>query len=166
MRKLTDLQLAQIPEMREKGMSYAAIGRWFGVSPGAIQHRCRQNGWQGPGPRTRLTDDQVDQIAELRERGWSCERIARKFGVTAGGVQYRCLRVGARSPRSKAVQPPQRPSERQLFGKRCRPFTADEDAKLLELVRSGMKVTHVARELGRRDVRLRLMTLELKAELT
>lgn len=116
---------------------------------------------------SKLTSAQVEEMAELRERGWSYQRLGDRYGVSATAIHYRCLSVGALSPRSCPPRPADRRKPGQGFGGRCVPFSVEEDERLLTLARSGLKTDRIADELGRprTSTRIRLMTLELKADL-
>jgi len=99
----------------------------------------------------------LDRMAELRERGLSYARIAELFTaegvkVSRDAIEWQCFRLGV-------VPPPGTPYERA--GQIVRPFTAEEDARLLALEAQGLNASRIARLLGRRpqSIRARLLTL-------
>lgn len=118
------------------------------------------------GGRRILTDPQVDEMASLREQGWTLRAIADRFTaagtkVSVGSIGWQCLRVGADLPAEKR-RPIDRRSGPIVRGTHViRPFTPDEDQKLLALEESGMAIAAIGREIGRRQnsVRGRLMVL-------
>jgi len=104
------------------------------------------------GRRPSLTDEQKDLIAELREgRGWSYARIAIKLKIAEGSVSWYCLKQGIEKPGRKIPvlrQPQTKPFTRH--GRTVRPFSPEEDAKMLELSAEGLKPAAIARALGNR----------------
>lgn len=126
------------------------------------------------GPRI-LTDAQIDEMAELREQGRTYQQIANHFGtrgitISAGSIQWQCMRVGADLPPERRRPSCRRhePSFRRN-GHVLRPFTADEDERLLEFERAGLPISEIGRRIGRKQnsVRARLMVLarrEARAE--
>lgn len=117
---------------------------------------------------SKLKPDQVNELAELRESGWSFARLAARYGVSTGAIHYRCLTVGALSPKSRPiVAGAARKNAARGFGGRVKHFTLDEDAQLLAMARTGAKIETIAAALNRArtSVRIRLLTLELKADL-
>lgn len=117
-----------------------------------------------------LSDAQIDTMAELREKGWSARRIADWFTargtkISAGSIYWQCLRIGADVPQHRRQTMKRRLANNPagyVRGKHMvRPFTKDEDQKLLELERSGASVGDMAVALARKEnsVRGRLYTL-------
>lgn len=106
-------------------------------------------------------------MAELLEIGWSFEKISRHFArqgrkISASAISWQCLRAGADSPPaqwSRSSSTSRKPSVRGGFV--VRPFTPDEDRRLLELDQQGLGPSAIGRELGRRGNSIigRLMTL-------
>ncbi|MFB0875489.1 MULTISPECIES: hypothetical protein [unclassified Sphingobium] len=116
--------------------------------------------------RCRLSDEQLDEMARLRERGWGPGRIAEHFThagtpISGSSINWQCMRLGADAParlRGRSSAP------RETYwrnGRPCRPWTAEDDAKLIELEQAGVKLHIVAQRLGRANssVRGRLLTL-------
>lgn len=106
-----------------------------------------------------LSDAQLDEMAELREEGMSHKAIAGHFTksgtpITASAIAYQCLRLGVVPATARAT-----------LGGSCgaqgRPFTAEEDARLLDLAGQGVGRQAIARTLGRapNSVTARLYTL-------
>jgi hypothetical protein len=109
-------------------------------------------------PRQKLTREQIDEIVRLREdEKWTTHRIAKHTGISQAGVNYQLLRAGVDPWDAENHPPTQKPR---------RPFTPEEDARLLALGREGKGPWQIARALDRPDtsVRIRLMTLEVRAE--
>jgi hypothetical protein len=105
---------------------------------------------------SKLSSAEIDEIVRLREeQRVSTRRIARRIGCSQAAVNYQLLRNG--------VDPFDRPGSRinQKGG-----FSADEDARLLQLVRDGVPVHRAAIALGRpkTSALMRLMLLEVRAE--
>ena len=112
------------------------------------------------------TPAQRDIIVDLRERhGWSIKRIANYTGLTPGTVQYWVNRLGAWPEGRK---PPRQSRTRPYLrnGRLVRPFTADEDAKILEMRRQGESLSAIGRCIGRphNSVLMRLDQLNMWAE--
>lgn len=104
----------------------------------------------------KLTEAQIDQIVALGERGKSGAQVAAITGLPEATVNYRLLRNG--------IDPwPKHASHRRQYHPGA--FSADEDARMLELAKT-LPIYHVARAMGRAptSVRIRLMTLEIRAE--
>lgn len=116
---------------------------------------------------TKLSQEQVGELAELRERGWSYARLAARYGVSSAAIHYRCLTAGALSPRSQGLRAGDDRKPLQGFGGLRHPFSPEEDARLLRLARQGEKMHRIAELMGRprTSVRIRLLTIELKADL-
>jgi hypothetical protein len=132
------------------------------------------------GPRPILNPDQIEQMADMRERGWTIVRIATYFTergtpVSCGSIQWQCLRVGADLPvhkRRRSSGAPGRTISRAGSDRSRHSvtfFSPEEDARLVEMDKAGVRVCDIARELGRQpnSVRGRLMILsrlEARAE--
>lgn len=113
-----------------------------------------------------LSDQQIDEMCALRERGWSAERISQHFAATGtkvspGSIHWQCLQHGADVPKRfrKASHAPHRAYQRN--GHPVRPYTAEDDAKLLELEAQGLGMAAIGRAIGRKpnSVRGRLLTI-------
>lgn len=146
------------------GLSNAAIAAMIGIGSStvtALTGRAER-------PHQKLTSDQIDDLIERRERGWSYERLAQRYGVTPGAIHYQCLKHGAVSPHQRRTETPVHPTVHTTrAGKQQRRFTADEDRVLLALEAEGLKVSEIARRLGRpvTSTRVRLMMLALREDL-
>lgn len=105
---------------------------------------------------SRLTDEQKAEIVRYGDRGKKGQWIAARMGLKPATVHYQLLRAGI---------DPWDSSKRNNARSQPGAFSADEDARLLELAKS-MKVSHIAKALGRArtSVIIRLMTLEVRAE--
>ena len=104
---------------------------------------------------TRLSDAQKEQIVALREKGKRVTFIASRVGCSEGSVLYHCLRNGLD------------PFDNATLGRRGKgAFSEEEDARLIALEESGMKLHHIAATLNRprTSTRMRLMLLCARAE--
>ena len=103
----------------------------------------------------RLSPEQKENILSLRERGKGVKFIAGRVRCSPGAVLYHCLCNGLDPFNSERAR-----------GTHAGAFSAEEDAKLIELARSGMKLHHVAAALKRprTSTRMRLLLLEVRAE--
>lgn len=103
-------------------------------------------------PRARLSEDELERVAALRERGLSYGQIARKIGCSEGSVGWALLKLGIDIHQDKPLKPVPVSAAPIKRGKHLvRPFTQDEDARLLALEATGMKTHAIARSLGRRN---------------
>ena len=115
-----------------------------------------------------LTPEQIVELVDLRERGLSYGAIARRFGVSPGAVAWHCLKEAAERP-GQPPKPRDVPTEPRIYrrGKHVvRGFTQAEDQLLLELERTGMHLSQIAKRLGRQRNSIvgRLMTLARRDE--
>ncbi len=105
-------------------------------------------------PPRKLTDKQREKIAALREAGVPTHAIASRLGCSEGAVTWYCLVNGIEPPpgRRRRLQPvPKKPKYyKRADGRKARFFTADEDARLLEMERMGLNYTEIGRELDRK----------------
>lgn len=109
-----------------------------------------------------LSDEQIERMAEMRERGLTCGDIAAYFTrngtpVSDRTIRWQCLRVGAYKPGG-----PHKLTGRHAWGK-GRPFTRQEDAKLLAMRKGGKRIYEISKELGRphNSIIGRLLTLAM-----
>ncbi|PHY20896.1 hypothetical protein CSW59_06710 [Caulobacter sp. BP25] len=110
----------------------------------------------------RLSPSDFDQMVQMRERGRSYAVIARKLGCSIGTVSWHCLRLGAEPPKPRALKPlADGPQSVSRGDHTVRRFTAEDDAKLLEMEAQGASVSAIAKALDRRhnSITGRLMTL-------
>lgn len=112
------------------------------------------------GGRRILSDAQLDVMAELREAGRTYKWIARHFTdagtpVTESTIAWQCLRLGVISPHCTQASFSRGPT------RMGRPFTDEEDARLLALEGQGLSRAAIGRAIGRRpnSVAGRLYTL-------
>lgn len=116
---------------------------------------------------TTLSEAQRIELTSLREeRGLSYGQLAARFGVTESAAQYHCITAGALTPRRRPAcsRGPRIVACRD--GRTIRRFTAEEDARLLDLAAQGHGPKRIARMVGRASssVRMRLANLALYAE--
>lgn len=109
-----------------------------------------------------LTDAQIERMAEMRERGLSCGDIAAYFTrngtpISDRTIRWQCLRVGAYKP-----GPAHKLTGRHAWG-RGRPFTPQEDARLLTMRQAGERIGTIAKALDRphNSIIGRLLTLAM-----
>lgn len=114
-----------------------------------------------------LTDAQIDEMARLRERGWGCKRIAEHFlardgvRVSAGAINWQCMKAGADVPvRLRGTFHTNLQAYRR-GSHMVRPYSAEEDALLLQLDNQALPLSQIARRLGRKtnSVKGRMLTL-------
>tara|TARA_R110000737_G_scaffold239142_2_gene251182 strand:+ start:6419 stop:6799 length:381 start_codon:yes stop_codon:yes gene_type:complete len=116
-------------------------------------------------PGRKYSDEQCNEAAVLREAGMSTAAIAKRLGMSSGAVYWHCLRLGADTP--KASRPAAPKAGRMVVersGHVVRRFSAEEDQKMLDMEGSGVRLSEIARTLGRKrnSVEGRLMTLARK----
>lgn len=102
-----------------------------------------------------LTDRQCDQLAELREQGQTLKQIQQHFAgqsvsISTGALGWQLSRMGVDKPRHLRGPKRTAPREYHRNGQHIRSFTAEEDARLLELEQTGASLADVARELDRK----------------
>ncbi|MBO9380295.1 hypothetical protein GG804_26370 [Sphingomonas histidinilytica] len=161
-----------IMAFRAQGRSTRDIADAIGITKStvaALEASKRRDRSQPAGPRGGrriLSDAQIEKMAELRERGWSFHRIAAWFTengtpISAGAINWQCLRVGADAPPRFWGPSPKMPRSYQRNGRAVRAFTSEEDARLLELERSGVNYAEISRRMNRppNSIRGRLYTL-------
>jgi hypothetical protein len=115
-------------------------------------------------PARILTPAQIERMAQMRERGLTIGQLSQRFAaegvkISPKALYWQCLRVGAFPPGAQV-------DRRTHFG-RGRPFTAHEDATLLEMREAGAGIVEIARAVNRphNSVIGRLMTLARHEEL-
>ncbi len=118
-RQLSGAEIDAMVAMRERGMTYRAIAREFGVSFGAVYFRCLQAGAEAPKPsrvQTRrypvvmrhgrevraFTPDEDAELSRLRLDGLGLTAIARTLGRPRKSVEFRLLTLARRDERSGA----------------------------------------------------------------
>lgn len=111
---------------------------------------------------SKLGAEQIEEMIAMREAGRSYKVIAGQLGVSKGAIHYQCLKHNAISPRQRDFA--RGAEQRQRYSAPAsgnRYFTAEEDARLLALRKSGMTIPAIGRALGRANtsVRIRLLTL-------
>jgi DNA-binding CsgD family transcriptional regulator len=114
--------------------------------------------------KKRFHDADYERMAELREGGLSNAKIAKQLGCSEGLVAWTCLKLGAEPAKLRARPLPDAivgPVEMSRGNHVVRRFSAEDDAKLLQLSREGRRRSEIARQLGRKpnSVQGRLMTL-------
>lgn len=113
-------------------------------------------------PAPKYSQETLDEAARLRETGLSLTRIAEQLSMSPGAVYWHCLRLGADAPKAKPLSARALgPAEMRRGNHVLRRFTAEEDARLLEMEATGARVFEIARALKRKpnSVRGRMMTL-------
>lgn len=99
----------------------------------------------------KYSNETLEAIAEMRESGMSLGAIAKHFGVSRSVVSWHCLRLGADSPETEARALPPTPGPMVILrgGREMRRFTPEEDARLRRMAADGVRVSEMARALGR-----------------
>jgi Zn-dependent peptidase ImmA (M78 family) len=114
-RKLTDEQIADMIERRERGWGYERLAQRYNVSPGAIHYQCLKHGAVSPKQRQRpvptssgerqLRDGRVQrlftveddrQLLELERQGLTYNAIARQVGRAYTSVRIRLMTLALR----------------------------------------------------------------------
>lgn len=114
------------------------------------------------GRKRKYTEDQIDRAVTLREDGRTLQQIEQETGVHRCVVSHYCLRLGADLPAGmRGASPnPQRPPYRR--GRHIvRPFSPEDDARILEMANQGLTRAEIARAMGRKrnSIEGRLLTL-------
>lgn len=111
-RRLSDEQIAEIVQLRERGRSYDQLAQQFGVSRGAVLYQCLKAGAAAPRQRRapirtepmsfvardgrtqrRFTQDEDDRLVALRKDGRTIPEIAREIGRANTSVRIRLLTI-------------------------------------------------------------------------
>ena len=120
--RLTQAELDTIATMRERGLSYAQIGRSVGMSPSAVSWHCLRLGVDPPKPSPlrphyhllcsevrrgnhvvrAFTPDEDARLVELAKRGLSNTAIAREIGRKWNSVAGRLMTLARREERGFA----------------------------------------------------------------
>lgn len=114
-RKLTDEQIADLIDRRERGWSYERLAQRYGVSPGAIHYQCLKHGAVSPKQRQRpvptepghrttrngrvqrlFTVEDDRQLLELEHQGLTYNAIARHVGRAYTSVRIRLMTLALR----------------------------------------------------------------------
>jgi|GEM_PF-1994155 len=114
-RKLTDDQIADLIERRERGWSYKRLAQRCGVSPGAIHYQCLKHGAVSPNQRQRpvpteagqrqlrngrvqrlFTVDDDRQLLDLERSGMTYKAISREIGRAYTSVRIRLMTLALR----------------------------------------------------------------------
>ena len=120
-----------------------------------------------PGQRSKMTDEKLAIMEEMRERGRSYGAIARRLQLSPGAVSWHCLIRGIDPPQPPCLRPiPTRPVAVRRGNHFVRPFTVDEDRRLLALEAQGLSFAELSRQLGRKpnSIRGRLAVLARRDE--
>lgn len=112
-----------------------------------------------PGPK--YTPDQIERAAEMREAGRDCATIAAETGMTQAAVWWHCARLGAEPPGARYRERARGPMVMRRGAHLVRRFTPEEDRRMLDMRRRGLRVCQIAEVLERRQnsVSGRLMAL-------
>jgi transposase-like protein len=117
--------------------------------------------------RRRFTKADYERMAEMREAGKTQGQIARAFKCSRSEVSWYCLKLGAEPPNPRPLRldyhlthPVVKRGKHQV-----RAFTPEDDERLLALECMGVRVSAIAKELGRtpNSVQGRMMTLARRA---
>lgn len=156
---MTPIDLNEVQRQIANGQTLKTISHELDVSVVTLWRRLKKAriDYLAPG---RCTQQQKFEIAEMRERGLTYAQIARRFNVSTSAVQYHCLEQGAVHPQRPLKR---RPNQKIVRG---RPFTTEEDERMLELSRRGMTPYRIAKTIGRpnNSVRTRLLVMALAEE--
>lgn len=108
-----------------------------------------------PGFPTKLSNAEIELICEMRERGCTLAMIQRLLAsrgtkISTGAIGWQCLRLGADLPVQRRQPTGRKRPIVMRSGHPVRPFTPDEDRRIIDLEAQGASVAAIARELGRR----------------
>lgn len=108
-----------------------------------------------------MTPEQATTLERMRAEGKSYGLIARRIGKSVGAVRWYSLRYGIESPRPRKPSNCVPGSVHRRGDGVVRRFTAQEDARILELRTEGVTINKIALVLGRSysSVLGRLVTL-------
>ncbi|WP_312595739.1 hypothetical protein [Brevundimonas sp.] len=76
MARLTEQQIIEMAERREKGWSYGRLARTYGVTPGAVHYQCLRQGARSPN-ETGLQAQANPRVIHLANG-----RVQRRFSAT------------------------------------------------------------------------------------
>jgi len=112
--------------------------------------------------RPDLTPEEIERIGDLRARNHTIEAIAEVIGCSVGTVRWACLRECFEPSKPRPLPPLyKRPKVVVRNGHPVRRFTEREDRLLLALEAQGLRISAIAKRLGRKpnSVLGRLYTL-------
>lgn len=134
------------PDMRQgiarafqSGKTFEEIRTMFAVSNTSIRRILDENKIPYAKSRRVWTDDEKKRAERYAKLGWDANTIAKQLGRSAGSVHAYFVKYGPYVPYSNT-------SERKI-----RPWTTAEAVKCQEMVANGMKLTIIAKELGRSE---------------
>lgn len=93
------IDMAEIEEMRERGLSYAQIANKFGITANMVTYYCHEHGVVGPNdfarPSKKYPPEIDARILEMREAGIGYRDIARDLDMPETSARNR-MRAMAR----------------------------------------------------------------------
>ncbi|ASK88501.1 hypothetical protein [Sphingorhabdus sp. SMR4y] len=93
------IDMAEIEEMRERGLSYRQIGNKLGISHNMVCHYCHEHGIVGPNDFSRPSKKyppEIDaHILQMREQGIGYRQIAAELDAPETSIRNR-MRTMAR----------------------------------------------------------------------
>ncbi len=91
------IDMCEIEQMRERGLSLAQIGNKLGLHPNTVQYYCHEHGIVGPNdfarPSKKYPPEVDAKIIEYREQGVSFEQISRIMDMPPTTVRNRMRTV-------------------------------------------------------------------------
>lgn len=121
-RKLSDAQIVELIEKREKGWSHGALADWFGISKAGIHYQCLKAGAISPNQRIvpvptqstsfvagdgrtqrRFTQAEDVRLLELEAQGLNYSAIAVQIGRARTSVRIRIMTLALREGIAEAA---------------------------------------------------------------
>ena len=165
---IRDITNEEIFELREQGMSYREIVKYFAnlgkkISVETVRKRCdkiykqKQKENSLKKSRTKIKGIRDDEIYELREQGLSYQRIAKHFkdkGIKVSGasIQNRC----------KKIYEEKKQEEPSTKYKKRREDISDEE--IFELREQGMSYTEIVRHFESRGIKVAVETIKIRCD--
>ena len=134
--KWTDESINRLREMVEAGIKVEEIARALGCSRNAVTHKMSRLGLKSkiryvPTAPTSWTPEKEQRLREMVAAGASNAEIAQSLGFSVGSINEKKKRLGLRKKRTS-----------------YRLWTEETEARLRELVESGVSAAAIGEELG------------------
>lgn len=118
---INEEKLEKIAEMRERGVSCAAIGKTIGMSRGAVNWHCLKEGIEPPNPQDlkahnpgpavvkrgnhvvrRFTEEEDQRLLAMEAQGLKRCEMARALGRKGNSITGRLMTLARRDERAEA----------------------------------------------------------------
>ena len=165
---IRDITNEQIFELREQGMSYREIVKYFAdvgkkISVETVRKRCdkiyqqKQKENSSKKSRTKIKGITDDEIYELREQGLSYQRMAKHFkdkGIKVSGASIR--------NRCKKIYEEKKQEEPSTKYKKRREDITDEE--IFELREQRMSYTEIVRYFESKGIKVAVETIKIRCD--